>query len=85
MRPSSAAGLLAAPLVAAVDRGQAGQVAAFLHLLWTEGRLPLLMWLLQAAVHEVGRPDAAAEAAWSVIRHGDAGEQQNKGSHQAFH
>lgn len=60
--------LLAPPVVAAVDGGRAGAVAAVLCLLFAARVQPLLMWLVVEIVATLERPDAAAAAAWEAMQ-----------------
>jgi hypothetical protein len=68
LQPYQAGKVLAPPVVAAVDSGAVCTVAAVQRLLFADRLQPLLVWLLEAMVRDLERVDAAAAAAWEVLR-----------------
>ena len=68
LQPYHAAKVLAPPAVAAIDGGAVSPVAAVQRLLFAARLQPLLVWLLEAMVRDLERVDAAAAAAWQILR-----------------
>lgn len=81
MQPVQVARLLAAPAVAAADRGSVDVVATVVQLLFGSRMQPLLVWLLVEMVEGMDRPDAAAAAALACLQEEGGAGDQGRGRH----